>query len=106
MRLCGANTGTRLSTTTTRSGRSLTSVSGWMSRAVGRKTLMGCRLQPRWRSDAVTHEWSGSHAHSDPRCRPWPGRAWLIWIYGHEGSGPYQSIFLDYFEKLAERRVK
>ena len=34
------------------------------------------------------------------------GRAWLIWVYGHEGSGPYQSIFLDHFEKLAERCAK
>jgi hypothetical protein len=34
----------------------------------------------------------------------WP--AWLIWVYGHEGSGPYQSIFLDHFEKLAERCAK
>jgi len=40
------------------------------------------------------------------RFRPWPGRARLIWVYGHEGSGPCQSIFLDHFEKLAERCAK
>jgi hypothetical protein len=47
---------------------------------------------------------SGSHAHSDPVAGL--GLAWLICLYGHEGSAPNQSIFLDHFEKLAERCAK